>query len=145
MNVWDCSDVKQSYTFVYADPGHPGKTVVLTKDLGPTGAPISLPVGIHIGKMSLTDACYNTCNFPLVVFVEDMTPPTPNCIETTQVTVDPATCWARVYAKDLNTSSRDNCCDNLHYAVADMDSVDYYRKAYTDHLKLICGWANYER
>ncbi|MGB4900373.1 MAG: hypothetical protein WBP00_06320, partial [Saprospiraceae bacterium] len=145
MNVWDCSDVKQSYTFVYADPGHPGKTVVLTKDLGPTGAPISLPVGIHIGKMSLTDACYNTCNFPLVVFVEDMTPPTPNCIETTQVTVDPATCWARVYAKDLNTSSKDNCCDNLHYAVADMDSVDYYRKAYTDHLKLICGWANYEK
>ncbi|HQU53873.1 MAG TPA: hypothetical protein PK643_12670, partial [Saprospiraceae bacterium] len=41
--------------------------------------------------------------------------------------LDPDSCWARVYAKDLDDGSHDNCCDRLHYAVASMDSITYWR------------------
>jgi hypothetical protein len=111
LNVWDCSDVKESYTFIYKDPSNASKIIALNKDLGSSGASITLPVGIYIGKINLVDACYNTCNFPVVALVQDATPPNPVCDETTQATVDPATCWARVYAKDLDNGSKDNCCN----------------------------------
>ncbi len=143
MNTWDCNEVTQSYQFIYKDPAHPGKVIALNETVGPQGKAISLPVGIHIGRMNFRDACWNTCNFPILALVQDITPPNPVCDEFTQVTLDPSTCWARVYAKDLDNGSRDNCCENLHFAIADMDSVEYYRKQYTDHIIKVCGWDDY--
>ncbi|MEP7320604.1 MAG: hypothetical protein ABI761_01750, partial [Saprospiraceae bacterium] len=144
MNVWDCNSVTEHVSFIYREP-NTGKTISILKEVGPTGASISLPVGIYIGQMRLTDLCLNSCAFPLLVLVEDITPPTPVCDEISQTTVDPATCWARVYAKDLDNGSKDNCCDKLHFAIARMDTIDYYRKQYTDHIIKVCGWNEYAK
>lgn len=143
LNVWDCSNVDEQVYFEYQDPQNPGKVILQTGKLGANGYNIKLPQGLYFGKVSLIDECLNTCNFPIFAAIEDMTPPNPVCDEITQTTVDPATCWARVYAKDLDNGSKDNCCNTLHFGVALMDSVDYYRKAYTDHIIKICGWQKY--
>lgn len=76
----------------------------------------------------------------------DHTPPTPVCIEYTQVTVDPASCWAAVAARDLNTGSHDNCISQLHYAAALMSDIEKARSDYEKHIIDSCGkaayWAN---
>ncbi|MCB9269368.1 MAG: hypothetical protein H6561_07325 [Lewinellaceae bacterium] len=68
----------------------------------------------------------------ITVQVLDATPPTPVCDEITQVTLDPASCWARINAEDLDDGSHDNCCDQLYYAVALKDSVDYYEAQFQE-------------
>ena len=66
----------------------------------------------------------------------------------TQVTLDPEECWATIKAKDLDNGSRDNCCEVLHFAVAHMDSISYWRDYWTNKLETECTkadfWANKE-
>ncbi|MBK7606645.1 MAG: hypothetical protein IPI18_05280 [Saprospiraceae bacterium] len=77
--------------------------------------------------------------------------PTPVCIENTQTTVDPATCWARVYAHDLDHGSRDNCCNVLHFAVAPWTALlihqlwtDYWdANCKADYWKYKTNWDRY--
>ena len=57
--------------------------------------------------------------------------------EITQVTLDPASCWARINAEDLDDGSHDNCCDQLYYAVALKDSVDYYEAQFQEFLSSV--------
>ncbi len=143
LNVWDCSKVDQTFNLTYIDPTDSAKVLVINDKLSAKGLTVKLPSGRHTAVMQFIDACWNTCNFPLLILIEDITPPNPVCNEITQATVDPATCWARVYAKDLDNGSKDNCCTNLHYAVARMDSLEVHRKAYLDHIKKVCGWDEY--
>ena len=72
------------------------------------------------------------------ICVTDVTPPTPVCDEFTRTTVDPATCWARVYANDLDNGSRDNCCNVLHFAVAHMDTITATRTKWTSYWNTNC-------
>ena len=81
----------------------------------------------------LQDQCWNESRVRQKVWVFDETPPVPVCDEITQVTLDPEACWARISAKDLDDGSHDNCCDRLHYAVARMDSIEYWRKHWTEY------------
>jgi len=147
----DCSDgVIQTYVIEYLDESHPGKVSVLTGTLPatiklPASAATLLPPGegegdeifaigglkCFYGDVTLQDPCYNASHVPIFICVIDNTPPTPVCDEYTQTTVDPATCWARVYAHDLDNGSRDNCCNTLHFAVATMADID----TATAHLK----------
>jgi len=133
----DCGTVSQKYTISYEDPSHPGKTVVFTGDL--PSKTLYLPMGEFRVEISLVDACFNRTDTSRYVVVTDVTPPIPVCNEITQVTIDPATCWAKISAKELDNGSRDNCCEVLHYAAAHMDSITYWRNYWTEKLTTEVG------
>ncbi|MGB2733716.1 MAG: hypothetical protein WBC35_07600, partial [Saprospiraceae bacterium] len=138
--VKDCNKVDHSYIIHYQDAGHPGKEVVLSGALpGSVKLPASSYGGCYTVDVRSVDKCYHDTTTTFTVCIEDITPPTPICIEYTQTTVDPATCWARVYAQDLDQGSRDNCCNVLHFAVAHMDSIDYYTNAWTSYWNTTCS------
>ena len=142
--VDDCDpNPKQEYIAEYDLGGHGGKIVILS---GTLPATLKLPAIVsakggkvyHTVKVSISDACLNRTEAEITVKVKDVTPPNPVCIEYTQTTVDPSTCWARVYAEDLDHGSKDNCCDVLHFAVAHMDTIEFYRKQWTDYWNASC-------
>ncbi|MCB0659235.1 MAG: hypothetical protein KDC57_24000, partial [Saprospiraceae bacterium] len=125
----DCDDELQVYFEVtYSDPSHPGKEVTESGNIDEGGkVSIYLPNGWHWIRYAVRDRCWNEIVVYRRALVEDNTPPNPVCDEITQVTLDPDSCWARVYAKDLDDGSHDNCCDQLHFAVASMDTIEYWR------------------
>ncbi|MCB0673452.1 MAG: hypothetical protein KDC59_16030, partial [Saprospiraceae bacterium] len=125
----DCDDVLEVYYEIeYLDPSHAGKTVLESGTIPAGGtAHVYLPSGWHNVVYHLFDRCWNTTLLLQGINVYDNTPPVPVCDEITQVTLDPNECWARVYAKDLDDGSHDNCCDRLHFAVASMDTITYWR------------------
>ncbi|MBK7609223.1 MAG: hypothetical protein IPI18_19490 [Saprospiraceae bacterium] len=133
-----CNDVKQTYSVSIQEEGI---TRVLSGDL--PASRIWLPVGYFSIDVRLVDACYNESFGKIEIAVVDMTPPTPICIEVTRVTLDPEGCWGTIKAKDLDNGSRDNCCDVLHFAVAQMDSVTYWRNYWTNKLETDCGKTAY--
>ena len=92
---------------------------------------IYLPAGWHQVRYVLMDGCLNSTTVYQWIYVVDEQPPTPICDEITQVTLDPEDCWARVYAENLDDGSHDNCCNDLHFAVASMDSIEYWRDYWT--------------
>lgn len=114
------------YTVEYDDPSHPGKVITQHGEITKAGQFIYLPAGWHCVLITYRDDCWNESYYWWTVGVYDNTPPTPVCDRHTVVTLDPAKCWARVYAKDLDDGSHDNCCQDLHFAVAQMDSVEYW-------------------
>ncbi|MBK7373705.1 MAG: T9SS type A sorting domain-containing protein [Saprospiraceae bacterium] len=146
--VIDCSkEIKQTFTSSYTDPANASKVIVQSGNLP---GRITLPavqgvygVRCHDIFVTLTDACYNKRDTMIQVCVIDETPPEVLAIEDTKVTVDPATCWSRIYARDLDNGSRDNCCDVLHFAIADMDSIVAARKYVYDAIIAQCGIGDY--
>ncbi|MEO5583042.1 MAG: hypothetical protein ABIR66_10130, partial [Saprospiraceae bacterium] len=152
--VTDCSPYDQYYTIKKVDP-ITGKVTVLTGLLSTTNpsklSSVNTRVrlsanpyhnGVNAGcdtvRIRATDNCLNTSTAFYLVCVYDDTPPTPVCDEFTVTTVDPATCWARVYAKDLDNGSRDNCCNVLHFAVATMAKIDAEKKKWIDYWNSHC-------
>ncbi|MCB0601344.1 MAG: hypothetical protein KDC28_08955, partial [Saprospiraceae bacterium] len=125
----DCDDqLDVYYEIEYLDPSHPGKTVLESGSIAEgSTAHVYLPAGWHNVVYHIRDRCWNETLLLQGISIYDNTPPTPVCDEITQVTLDPENCWARVYAKDLDDGSHDNCCDQLHFAVASMDSITYWR------------------
>lgn len=145
----DCDpNVKQNYTVEYTLDSHPGKINVIN---GVLPAKVSLPALTsnfngqvhHEIHVFLADGCFNRTDTVIHVRVRDVTPPNPVCDEITQTTVDPTTCWARVYAHDLDNGSKDNCCNVLHFAVAHMDTIEKVRAAYAAKLIQDCGSTHY--
>ncbi|MEZ4895784.1 MAG: lamin tail domain-containing protein [Saprospiraceae bacterium] len=128
-------DLTWHYESTYSDPGHPGKEIALYGEVTyPDPIHIYLPFGAHLIKFNLRDACENDTTFNYLLIVKDELPPEPVCDEITQISLDPQECWARIYAKDLDDGSHDACCDRLHFAVANMDSVTYWRNYWTDYI-----------
>jgi len=134
---WNSERVKAFYIVRYPDKDHPGKDVYESGYLD-TERTIYLPKGYHTIQWTYTDLCGNHTDKEQKVIVNDVTPPTPVCDEITQTTLDPKDCWARVYARDLDDGSRDNCCNQLHFAVARMDDVDDYREKWQNEF-INCG------
>ena len=66
-----------------------------------------------------------------------------SCKEFTQVTVDPASCWGFVLAKDLDNGSHDNCIETLHFAAAKMVDIEKARKDYEKRMIDSCGYKAY--
>ena len=141
----DCDDVLEVlYEVEYLDPSHPGKTILQQGKITPGGtAHIYLPDGWHCVTYTIRDRCWNETQLLQGVSVFDNTPPTPVCDEITQTTLDPDSCWARIYAKDLDDGSHDNCCDQLHFAVASMDSITYWRDHWHDYIVNCVGHYTY--
>ncbi|MCB0659268.1 MAG: hypothetical protein KDC57_24165, partial [Saprospiraceae bacterium] len=133
----DCDDqLDVYYEIEYSDPSHPGKSVLESGSIAEGGtAHVYLPAGWHNVVYHLRDRCWNETLLLQGITIYDNTPPTPVCDEITQTTLDPDSCWSRIYAKDLDDGSHDNCCQQLHFAVASMDSITYWRNYW---------WAYYE-
>ncbi|HPR00953.1 MAG TPA: lamin tail domain-containing protein, partial [Saprospiraceae bacterium] len=127
----ECSgipDLKWRYEMSYVDPQHPGKEIAVYGEVAfPDPVHVYLPFGKHDIRFEIRDACENDTVFHYRLIIQDELPPEPVCDEITQVTLDPEKCWARVYAKDLDDGSHDACCDRLHFAVASMDTITYWR------------------
>lgn len=87
----------------------------------------TLPAGQHEAIVYVADSCLNTAIDTFIIDVKDLTPPTPVCDQHTVTTLDPNSCWARVYAETFDDGSTDNCCPDLHFAAARMDTLEYYR------------------
>ena len=127
LTIDDCDDqVSQDYVISYSE-GHSEKIVVLQGKLPNT---VTLPAtdAVYGNRcftmyVNIADRCFNRIRDSIFICVEDKTPPTPLCDEYSQAVVDPAVCWARVYAKDLDNGSRDNCCNVLHFAIARMTDI----------------------
>ncbi len=80
----DCNDIKQTYSVSIQEEGI---TCVLSGDL--PASRIWLPVGYFSIDVRLVDACYNESFGKIEIAVVDITPPTPICIEVTQITANP--------------------------------------------------------
>lgn len=126
---------------------------------------VTMPRRCYPFIIQAQDECYNFANSPIrlinqntdttvfqfnsgiagiaLICITDETPPNPVCDELTQTTIDPDQCWSRIYAEDLDNGSKDNCCDLLHFAIAHMDSISYYRAKYTKQMEDSCGKAAY--
>ncbi|MEP7268932.1 MAG: SdrD B-like domain-containing protein [Saprospiraceae bacterium] len=138
----DCSNVTQTYSYPYLDEATGAIRIANGK----------LPATVWVGNgrtevtVSLTDGCNHITLRKIILNVYDNTPPTPVCKEFTQVTVDPASCWAEISAKDLDNGSHDNCIGQLHFAVALMSDIEKARADYSKRIIDSCGsteyWAN---
>ena len=141
VTVNDCSNVTQSYLFIYNDPEEINRSTPLT---GKLPARIRIPVGEnHKIYIQLSDECNHYTTDSIYVSVHDVTPPNPVCHETTQLTLDPDYCWSRIIAKDLDNGSYDNCCSNLHFAVAFSSAIEAARKDFLQNLHDECGAKEY--
>ncbi|HQW02104.1 MAG TPA: hypothetical protein PLR30_06495, partial [Saprospiraceae bacterium] len=136
----DCGTVTQTYSYPYIDPAT-GATKYAT---GSLPAKVFIYSGTTVINVTLTDDCENRTVRTITVSVQDETGPTPVCHEYTQVTVDPVSCWSTVDAKSLDNGSHDNCCGELHYAAAHMDSVTYWRNYWNTKLELEVGKVAYK-
>ena len=131
-------EVKVFYSVEYDQDTHPGKTITQHGEVTPNGF-IYLPAGWHCVLITFRDDCWNESSYWWRVAVYDNTPPTAVCDAHTVVTLDPHKCWARIEAQDLNDGSHDNCCQELHFAVAAMDSVTHWTEHWEDYFHTCLG------
>ncbi len=134
-------DFKVRYEMEWFDQDHPGKVIVRSGEI-PFGAKVTeyvpksgllfIQPEIKV-KYYVTDGCWNEARVCQTILVYDNEPPTPVCDEITQVTLDPDSCWVRIYAEDLDDGSHDNC-DEVHFAVAKMEDIEYWRDYWHDAL-----------
>ena len=153
--IQDCSPgVVQKFRSTYSDPRNASKLIVQE---GTLPGIIKLPAEVvladkgrfgvrcHEISVRMTDGCYNTTDTTIQVCVVDDESPEVIATEFTIATVDPSTCWSRVYAKDLDKGSRDNCCNVLHFAIATLDSITAARKYVYDAIISQCGIREYTK
>ena len=131
----ELAKIKVTYQLQYFDATHPGKIITLTGDIDHGKVEdIYLPAGWFQVIYFIKDECWNESYACEHILVEDNVAPIPVCDEITQVTLDPDSCWTRIPAEALDDGSHDNCVQNLHYAIANMDSVQYYRDYWNNKL-----------
>ena len=111
-----------------------GQQISYAGDLTGQTEYIYLPVGKYQLHYFVSDACWNQQEFIQTVWVVDDQPPVAICDEITQVTLDPDSCQARIYARDLDDGSYDGCCEKLHFAVASTAEIDYWTNYWNDQL-----------
>jgi len=140
----DCSGIEAiNYSVTYfGSKGGAFPTVVSGTFNGNT-AVITLPSGVHNIHYFILDSCGLSRESIQEVTVIDAIPPTPVCIENTATTLDPAQCWARVYAEDLNKGSHDNCCSVLYFAAVEMDTLTKYQTLLINKIKSKYGESVY--
>ena len=145
--IEDCSAIKSVRVEVeYSAPGHQGTPSIFSEVFTPgVAVQTYLPAGWFEGTIYITDACEQTLELPFRVHVLDETPPIPVCDEITQTTLDPNSCWARIYATTFDDGSHDNCCPTLHFSAARMSDVTEARNYWETNLKTIFGLNNYNR
>ncbi len=142
----DCSDLTTSMEYSYTDPNSPGKiSHVKIENTPAIIATITLPVGKHKIIFKAVDACGYSATGMVEAVITDPSAPEAVCHGRVKLSVDPAHCWARVYAVDINNGSYDNCQSRLHLAVAVLDSIQYWRGYWSRELESILGIYKYTK
>ena len=118
-------------------------TKLLQGDLTPAGAQAWVEPGHYEVWYVLEDKCKRVSKTSFLLDVYDLTPPVAKCKPSQQKSLDG--CSSRIWAKDLNAGSSDNCCNVIHVAIAQSDSVTYYRDYWTNYLKSCLGSSLYNQ
>lgn len=132
----DCSSLETWYEYSYADPIYPGR-IVHFRATGITD--LKLPVGTHTLIFHALDPCGHRSKVEVDATITDHSAPEAVCKSGLTASPDPASCWARVYAKDLDDGSRDNCKSRLHFAIASGEEIDHWREYWIAQLKSRLG------
>ena len=101
-------------------------------------AHIYLPVGEYTGTFIIRDGCYNTSAYVQQIVITDNSKPVPICKANVGVTLNPDSCYARIWANEFDNGSFDNCCDELHFAIANQDTIEYWEKYWYNQLTKGC-------
>lgn len=137
----DCSGLKPiTYSVTVFINGSPQ---IISGEFTSNLSRVKLPAGVHNIKYTISDSCGNAVESSQTVTVNDLIPPTPVCDEFTATTLDPKECWSRIYARDLDNGSRDNCCGTLYFAVIHMDTLTKYQNLIITKLKSKYGLDTY--
>ncbi len=147
LTIDDCDALISQEYFISYSLGPKGKIVVLNGKL-PGIVNLTALEGVFGRRcykmyVDISDRCFNRTRDSISICVSDVNPPTPLCDENSQVIVDPATCWSRIYAQDLDNGSRDNCCELLHFAIAKMQDVTDAKNAAIAKIEKNCGKKEY--
>ncbi|MCB0601548.1 MAG: T9SS type A sorting domain-containing protein [Saprospiraceae bacterium] len=118
-------------------------TKILQGDLTPAGAQAWVEPGHYEVWYVLEDKCKRVSKTSFLLDVYDLTPPVAKCKPSQQKSLDG--CSSKIWAKDLNAGSSDNCCSVIHVAIALSDSVTYYREYWTNYLKSCLGSSLYKQ
>ncbi|MEZ4899710.1 MAG: hypothetical protein R2806_22900 [Saprospiraceae bacterium] len=135
---------KSNYEILRVNDDHYGTTTKIQQgDLDLNGVQVWVEPGHYEVWYVLEDKCKRVAKTSFILDVFDLTPPVAKCKPSQQKSLDG--CASRVYAKDLNNGSSDNCCSLIHVAIAQSDSVSYYRDYWTNYLKSCLGTSLYKQ
>jgi len=137
----DCSALQTWFESEYIDPGQPWKRVHFRSE---RISDLNLPEGNHVVEFYALDACGFSAKAEVEASIYDRSAPEAVCKSGLTMSSDPATCWARIYAEDLDDGSRDGCKTKLHFAVASMGEMDYWKKYWLGQLKERLGPVRFE-
>ncbi len=135
--IKDCNKVQQRLEITYPDPLNPGKQILIA---GSLPLKLSLAPGGYKAKFIFSDPCFNAVRKEVCFQVADYQGPVLR-LKQSGLFLEPQTCWRRVYAADLDSLSSDNCCAALHFAIADQDSLSFYRQQWQDRITVQCQGA----
>jgi len=128
--VDDCDDTWITVTtkvYGYGSGPYTGGPLEVLATLDGNGGYVTLDKGDYVVKYFVSDGCHNHSE-PCVtdLHVEDKTPPTAVCDVQTTVTLQPADCEAKIFARTFDDGSHDNCCSNeeLTFKVKRMGQSD---------------------
>lgn len=133
--IRDCNSVVQRLELIYRDPLDPSKQIVINNFLP---VKLSLPPGGYTAKFLFSDQCFNASRTEVCFQVISNERPVAKA-RTAKYVIDPGLCWSRVYAKDLDSLSSDVCCAQLHFAIAQEDSVNYYTQYWKKIIETQCN------
>jgi hypothetical protein len=132
--IKDCNKVQQRLEITYQDPLNPGKQILIA---GSLPIKLSLAPGGYKAKFIFSDPCFNAIRQEVCFQVADYQGPVLR-VKQPDLFLEPQMCWRRVYASDLDSSSSDNCCTSLHFAIAYQDSLLHYRQQWQDWISGHC-------
>lgn len=104
---------------------------------------VNLLPGVYHVKYEFWDACEKYGYAEQKVTVRDNSGPVANCVHSKKVTMSGG-CNERVYAKDMDKGSHHTCCNNVHVAIAPMDSINYYKNYWHKHFKDCMSGSQYQ-
>ncbi len=134
-DLQDCNRITQKVELSYVDPSHSSKQIVINNALPVT---LSLPAGSYTLKYTFSDPCFNVSYQSQCLWIQDQNKPSFTIDPKIQAFVDPGTCWSRIYAADFAKSISPTCSRKYFLTIAQQDSVEYYKKYWSDLLVANC-------
>ena len=105
-----------------------------------------IPAGHHVAYIVANDCCGNVSKKPVIIWVEDNTPPTPVCEQKTVITLtggpNPALNTVTLCAETFDDGSFDNCVPHLYFKTIRMDDLQGTNNGSIQHNALSCNGGN---
>lgn len=128
-------DIKVVYDIVNTHEPFHGAQAIVTGEVPANGSThIYLPIGEYKATYIVSDGCYNVSYYYQDIIVTDQSEPVPVCKSTLSVTLNPDSCYARLWAYEFDNGSFDNCCSDLHFVIANYDTIEYWENYWYEEL-----------